>query len=229
MNNSIKPLAVGAGLLLAAASSNATVIITAQNGGTGTFGVSSSDLGQASGTTLSLDSGSANFGSAAGKLNDGNIYGVDGADVTTQSLTPSDGAVVTYHFDLTANPAGYDLTSIVSLTGAAQGRAQQVFDVSYSLVSGGGFTSLASVLGSLTGNNAAGETRVTLSNLGLSQVADLRFTFHNGSGGESMYREIEVIGFASVPEPSSLLTAGMLAAGGFAAVLLRRNRKAAAR
>lgn len=137
--------------------------------------------------------------------------------------------MVTYHFDLTANPSGYDLTSIVSLTGTGQGRAQQVFDVAYSLVSGGGFTSLASVLGSLTGNNADGETQVTLSNLGLSQVAGLRFTFDDGSGGESMYREIDVIGFASVPEPSSLSTAGMLAAGGFAAVLLRRNRKAAAR
>lgn len=75
MNNSIKPLAIGTGLLLAAVASNATVIITAQNGGTGSFGVSSTDLGQAGGTTLSLDSGSAAFGSAVGKLNDGNIYG----------------------------------------------------------------------------------------------------------------------------------------------------------
>jgi hypothetical protein len=229
MNNSIKPLAVGAGLLLAAASSNATVIITAQNGGPGGFGVSNTDLGQASGTTLSLDSGSASFSSSVGKLKDGSVYGSGSILETPESLTPAEGTVVTFHFDLTASPLGYDLTSIVSLTGTGQSRAQQVFDVSYSLVSGGGFTSLASVLGSLSGNNADNETRVTLSNLGLSQVADLRFTFHNGAGGEAMFREIDVIGFASVPEPSSLLTAGMLAGGGFAAVLLRRKRKAAAR
>jgi hypothetical protein len=227
MNNPVPPLAVGAVLLLGAASSNAQVVLTAQNGVVGTFGVSSTDLGQAAGTTLSLDSGTESFGSAVGRLNDGDIYGVAGADNTTATLTPSHGAVVTYHFDLTASPSGYDLTAIVSLTGTAQNRAQQVYDVAYSVVGGGGFTPLASVTGSLSGNGSGGETQVTLSNLNLANVTNLRFTFYNGTGGESMYREIDVSGIPStaVPEPSSsFLAAGMLAAGSFAASRLRRKR-----
>ncbi len=223
MKNLITPLAAGAVLLLAAASSNAAIIITAQNGVTGTFGVSNIDLGQAAGTTLTLDSGAAAFGSSVGKLNDGDVYGL-GADVeTVATLTPTDGSVATYHFDLTASPLGYDLTSIASLTGSAQGRSQQVYDVEYSLV-GAGFTPLASVLGTLTDNGSVGETQVTLSNLSLLNVSAIRFTFHNGVGGESMFREIDAFGTAAVPEPSSLLTAGMMAAGGVAAVMLRRKR-----
>jgi len=93
MKNLITPLAAGAVLLLAAASSNAAIIITAQNGVTGTFGVSNTDLGQAAGTTLTLDSGAAAFGSSVGKLNDGDVYGL-GADVeTVATLTPTDGSV----------------------------------------------------------------------------------------------------------------------------------------
>ena len=224
MNLLTRALTTGAVVLIATASSNAAILITAHNGDVGSFGVSGSDLGQAAGTTLSLDAGTEMFGSAVAKLNDGGIYGFLPADSTADTLTPSDGAVVTFHFDLTASPLGYDLNSIVSLSGSSQGRSQQVYDVGYSVVGGGGFTPLASVLGSLTGNEAAGETQITLNNLGLHDVADLRFTFHDGSGGESMYREIDIAG-TPVPEPSSsFLTAGMLAVGGLAAVLLRRKR-----
>jgi hypothetical protein len=58
-----------------------------------------------------------------------------------------------------------------------------------------------------------------------ANVDAIRFDFFTATGGlpsqESVYREIDIFGSATIPEPSSL---GLLALGG-TALLLRRVRK----
>jgi len=201
--------------LIAATSANA-VSISATNGSVGTFSVSSTDLGEIPGTTLTLDVGTADFGSAVSKLNNGLIYDIDGFGNTNESFTPSNDAVATFHFDLTASPIGYDINSIVSLA-AFPGRSKQVFDVAYSLVGSPAFTPLASVLSSLPNNIEGGEVQVSLTGIGLSGVDELQFTFHDGTSGDVVYREIDI---NSVPEPSTAI----LGVIGFLGVALRRIR-----
>lgn len=206
--------------LLITATANA-ITISALNGPVGTFSVSSTDLGEDPATTLTLDVGTADFGSAVSKLNNGLIYDISGFGNTNESFTASNGAVATFHFDLTGSPGGYDIGSIVSLA-AFPGRSKQVFDVEYSLVGNAAFTPLASVLATLPNNTEGGEVEVTIGNLAISGVDDLRFTFHDSTNGDVVYREIDVFG-SPIPEPSS----AVLVATGILGIGLRRIRSKA--
>jgi len=182
------------------------IITDSQWKGTGThYGVSATDLIDASQTTtfssIALTSGSAWFGSSANMLNDGS-EGFGANANTGPSLVPQNGSVVTVILNTSVNTAGYNITSIISLTGEADGtdRISQKYNVEYHVV-GGGWTTLAGDSGAtvarsftqLTGNQYQGEMQVTISGLILTGVDQLRFTFYDNPSNAA-YREIDVFG-----------------------------------
>ncbi len=146
-------------------------------------------------------------------LNDGSVYGNESGAESGASFTPSDGAVVTVTLDTNLHTLGYNITSIVSLTGsggkeAGQERSSQKYDVAYSTVDEPNvYVPLWGHQKALVDANALGwcEMRVTLSggnNVSIAHgVAKLRFTFHDTgpANSESMYREIDVFGSPSTP------------------------------
>jgi len=190
---------------------NSFTITGAQWAGTGThYGVSATDLinsGQATFSSIALTSGTAMYGSAVAMLNDGNEG--NGASANTgPSFVPQDGSVVTVVLNTSANTVGYNITSIVSLTGEADGsdRISQKYDVAYHVVGGGGtWTTLSGDAGAtvarsftqLTGNQYQGEMQVTISGMTLTGVDQLRFTFHNNPS-QAAYREIDISGTPTV-------------------------------
>jgi hypothetical protein len=186
------------------ASSSRPVTVWTDWGPVGSFQAAGNDLINAGRPTLEslrLTSGSALFKSDADKLNDGAVYGSGKAFSTIESFAPSHRAVVTITLNIAAHPSGYDVHSIVSLTGFTLPRAGQRYDLEYSTVDHPGFIRLAGDHGSTVNrfNDAAGEVRVTLLNGNLpiaSGVHRLRFTFYcaESSTPESVYREIDVLG-----------------------------------
>ena len=133
---------------------------------------------------------------------------------------------ITFQFNTTANPAGYSLTSIQSISGWADSRtfANQVYNISYSTVSAPTtFISLASVnYKPFADNSGGGSSDVLLTDttgILATNVSALKFSFiDNGGGAGQVFREIDVFG-ASVPEPTSIALAVMSCVG-----LLRRRR-----
>jgi hypothetical protein len=201
------------------------IAYTWQIGVPGTFAVANNDLinaGQPSLTGIDLTFGTAEWRSGIGKLIDGKTYGPGALrerpeQDTEDTFNPSDGATVTVALNTTDHPQGYDVQSIVVLTGSSgrrgqergwlpQDRSSQRFDLAYSLASvPDRFVTLQGDKKATVDRDAQGypEMQVTISSGGkkpiASGVAKLRFTFHNteSSDPESMYREIDVLGAAT--------------------------------
>jgi len=105
---------------------------------------------------------------------------------------------------------GYDLTSIATYTGwNSSGNIDQDYEVFVSLVGDASFTSLGSFsLDSTIAPASEASTRIVLTNdVGgafATGVDALRFDFPNLANNlTGVYREIDVFGSATVPEPSS--------------------------
>lgn len=205
-------------------SSQAAVIITAANG-TATadentpFTVLGNDIAETNGT-FTLFSGSAEFSSDAAKLNDGSKYGGGTVGQTPESFAPSNGTVALLTLD-----GAYNISSIVSLTGQQASRNGQDYAVKWSS-NGTDFSPLTSVGGETNNvDTSSTEVQVTISDDAFGFIAlgvtHLQFTFSNvgASNGESVYREIDVLGSA-VPEPSSSALLGL----GALALILRRRK-----
>ena len=188
--------------LAAALNLHAAIVSTTQTGGTGTFPVSKADLINADNPAFSSitidDPANALFGSSEQMLNDGLTYGPEGPDSTGGSLTPADGTVVTIQLNTTAAPLGYDLKSVVSLTGWSD-RSAQTYEVAVATVSSAVFTPLFGV----TNVGGSRETRVTTQDsLGqplATGVSALQINFHNANNRESVYREFDVFATGSLP------------------------------
>ena len=122
--------------------------------------------------------------------------------------------MVNFVLDTTTNSNGYDLTSIVSLTGCGTGqqtRLKHWYDVAVKYVGGSSYVDLFSVGYSLANNSRSsqGEVQVTtvddsVAGLLASGVSEIRITFHAGTNLEALYREMDVTGSPTVPEPSTL-------------------------
>ncbi len=156
-------------LSLFSVASHATIITTAANGANGTFSVSASDLLENSLASATVDAGGGDFGSSEPSLRDAAIYGVGGVSDTADSLTPTNGTIVTYNLDVSLNTLGYDLTSITSLTGSGfgQNRSGQIYDVEVSLVGNVSFAPLFNVTGAFVD--------VFVSGLGLNGPVCMKF------------------------------------------------------
>jgi hypothetical protein len=142
------------------------------------------------------------------KLNDNDIYGGKREGNSEASFTPSDGAVVTIGLNTALHPRGYDVKSIVVLTGSAgsarmQQRSSQKYDLAYSTADAPDvFIPVRCDRGATVDRDAHGwpEMQTKLSGgKGVPfarRVARLRFVFHNTNSPnpESMYREIDAFG-----------------------------------
>lgn len=230
-------------LLLSHAASAAVVIATDNEVGAGGVGssftpsytVSSTDL--INGLAPSDSSGDYAFelSGGIGVLNDGD-YGTitepGGApDRTHLAFGVAGGGSGTGTFvqwDLTGSASGYDISSIAVYGGwNDNGRDQQQYSVSYSLIGDPAFITLANVdFNPVVGGSLQSATRVTLTEDTLPFLATgvdaIRFDFFTSvENGYTGYAEFDVIGGPSVPEPGSVL----LTALGSVALLNRRRRQ----
>jgi hypothetical protein len=138
----------------------------------------------------------------------------------SQFLTPNPGATITYDLNITTNTFGYDISSIRGFGGWQDGgRDRQNYSLFYSLVGSSTFNLLGTV--DYDAPPPTGASAITsIFDTALKNVDSIRIEFlspqENGHAG---YGELDVVGTASVPEPSSALL--LLSAAPW---LLRRRR-----
>ena len=207
------------------------VTISTATADTTPFTVSNTDLLQTnlSSATINPVSGYNFFGTnSLGTLTDGN-FGATGGNAGTalSSVSFLPATAITFSLDLTASPAGYDISQIRTYTGWDTGRDGQEYTVAYSTASAPAtFLTLASVgpYNFGTSGTGNGNMQVTIYDLLagplVSNVAALRFTFTSFENGSSAWREIDVIGTAAaIPEPATSACFSALMAG--VALLIR--------
>lgn len=221
-----------AATLIAAAPAHAAIVQLSQNQAfdnsnadgihAGTIQAVTTDLLQ---TSLDSSSGSVFVGSAT-VMHTGVISNVDSATTIMKAGTNH---FVEYNFDVTTNLLGYDITQIDVFTywTASDVRSGQNWSVYVKEVGSPTFDLLHSTgVVQVTGPRVH-RVRLTddadpvLGNIATG-IESIRFEFTDMSAMINWqgYREIDVIGSATVPEPSTALT-GLLLTAGF---LLRRRR-----
>lgn len=151
------------------------------------------------------------------------------------------GSTITYAFDVVSNPAGYDITEIASYAGwdtTSGGRSNQGYQIDLTFVDDTTATLLPQT--TLEPNNPAMFwTRVLLDNdvagmlsnglvsaTGVKAVTFKNFVPANADSPEngefSNYREFDIVGTATVPEPATL---GLLTLGGLMIGVRPRGRE----
>jgi hypothetical protein len=137
--------------------------------------------------------------------------------------------ITTYDFDLSVNTFGYDITAVQVYSAWNDARSGQNYQLFYALVGDPTTFSPLDVSVVATATNASVITRTEDSVLGaslLSGVSSIRFVHATNSdapaipGTGTVYREFDVVGFASVPEPATSMF------GLCASLLLFRRRRA---
>lgn len=206
--------------------SQAAVVVSGSGNNTG-FAVSNSDLLQAqlSSTTssITLNVGENNAwsgGATVANLTDG-LFPTS-PNSSTGSLAISGGNVV-YELNTTVNTFGYDISSIGIFSGwNDDGRDGINVTVSYATVAAPlTFVDIAIATqddGSARFENANINETVS-PNVLASGVKSIRFTFNSPENAGVGYKELDVIGVATVPEPSTALLGGL----GILALMRRRR------
>jgi hypothetical protein len=228
-----------AALLLSAHSGSAAVVVTKDLNSTSRafYPVSSTDLINGLPATSSTYNGQFEGGtgqSSLPALNDGSA-GSSTATTTGQVLFDRDDPSwnVVYTLNTAASPLGYDITSIASFAGHGDARVDQTFSIEVMFVGGSSFVPLTGTIeydaAPSTGSGSF-STRVTVQDDGgaplATGVSAIRFTAFipasntGASTGGSVYRELDVTGTATVPEPSGAL----LSAVGLASLACLRRR-----
>ena len=221
---------LGIGMLVLFApkeSANAALIFTADT----ITATSSSDLLHGLTPTHTGFVGHPSSGPIEVILNDGShgnpapsIDGTQALDLTEESPQ----YILTYTLDLSGAAFGYDISSIDTFTGWQDYRAGQDFDIEYSVVGDTDFNELGNIQEIVTNQNL--HLNVT-SDTPLTGVDQIRFSINSapnptnskpGSTIGSVWREIDVTGTATVPEPSTMMLALV---GGLGMVIQRRRRR----
>ncbi len=232
--HAILPLAA---LALTATSANATVIYGGGYSGTTNEVTSSSEVaynGDVSnsdllhGITASPATGwNLSGGATPGQLTDG-VHGLAFADSpsghTAQGAWTTVGATATFTLGVGANGLGYDLSSITSIASwQGGGLGQQAWTIEVRTL-GGSFGPLATVdyqPSSLNDPRAVGSTKVTMTDLNVIGIDAIRVTAAAvDSNNNFIWRELDITGVATVPEPSSAALLGL----GCLALILRRRK-----
>jgi hypothetical protein len=206
--------------------SQAAVVVSGSGNNSG-FAVSTSDLLQtqlASTTNNITLNGAENStwsgGATVVSLTDG-LFPTS-PNSSTGSLAISGGNVV-YELNTTVNTFGYDISSIGIFSGwNDDGRDGINVTVSYATVAAPltfvDITTATQDDGSARFENANINETVS-PNVLASGVKSIRFTFNSPENAGAGYKELDVIGVATVPEPSTALL------GGLGILALMRRRK----
>jgi hypothetical protein len=210
---------VACGLWAAGATAAIIGANTSSYGSQSAFAASSTDLinnGQA--TLLGVsDVYGMTFGSVS-SLNNGTSVGATG------SLDVGNNSGATFILNTTTNIKGYDISSIVSLAGWDDGRANQDIQIAYHKV--GEAVATWHVLGTYNNAGATGgdfSTKITVfddqSGYIMTGVDKISFAALNAHSYGTLVTEWDIFGTsAPIPEPAAL---GLLALGG---MLLARRR-----
>ncbi|MEO0514249.1 MAG: PEP-CTERM sorting domain-containing protein [Planctomycetota bacterium] len=178
----------------------------------------------ASSTLTGYSANGAAFGGLA-VLTDGtgglnNLPANSGDAMVETTAGASDGWTADFELDVTTNTLGYDITSIISTSGWNNPAiAEQNFNLSVSVVGSSDFVLLGNFTGTAT---TGGGIQVTIADdvsgaLVATGVDAIRFESTGGLRGG--YRELDVIGTPTVPEPGSL---GLIGLGSI--MMLKRRR-----
>jgi hypothetical protein len=179
------------------------------------------------------------------RLYDG-VFGLSGTE-SAYTVMPNQ-TTLTFNLNTTSNPGGYTLTSIVTYAGWDDGRDGQRYTVEYStildpdtfipLVTIDRFDNTDFPLTKTywdynlrenieVPNRDYSATAVQLTSSGSDPLAEnvavIRFVFNGVENGGTAYREFDVMGYTTVPEPSASVAAAAL---GMAALFTRRRKGA---
>lgn len=207
--------------------SPAPTIVETNTQGSTLYTVSSTDLLQTHATLTSatgISSIEGTDGSGAA-LTDGTVGPSYLAVDYINAVAIHTGAELIYTFDGGDNGAGYDITQIDTYTGwKDSGRNDQQYTVLYSTMLNPDFYIPLATVNYQTGTIA---TSVSLTDeaggLLAENVARLKFDFPTTENGYVGYREFDVFGISSVPEPSAL--AMLLATIGLLGGMRRRRQR----
>jgi MYXO-CTERM domain-containing protein len=138
------------------------------------------------------------------------------------NVGPSSFFTTTFDLDISTNIYGYDITEFRLFSGWIDPRASQNYEIAYSLVGSSSFATLLTVTNNQSGGSLLTRTYDDTSAPLISGVDAVRFNFLDPNGvalERTVYREIDVIGTATIPEPSAALLGGL----GLLALLRRRR------
>ena len=174
-------------------------------------------------STATVDSSAGTWGGdGIAGLTDG-LHGAPYAGWVNPSIGD---AVVTWDLGLGDNGAGWDLTLIQSISAFGNNAlANQEFILEYETVAGGGFATLGT-FGPVDTSAAGGletSTKITItddSGVVASGVRYLRFSGRPTGAVNPGYRELDVDGVSTIPEPA---TAGLLGMSLVSLFLMRRR------
>jgi hypothetical protein len=161
------------------------------------------------------------------ELNDG-IHGLGFSAVSgdnVQGAWTTVGATATYNLGTGANGLGYDITSVQSIADWENVRfGNQNWTLAVRLVGSSSFVNVATVdyQPITTANSGIGTTKVTMSNLNLTNIEYFRVTAASVNSGTNagafVWRELDVSGISTIPEPSAAALLGL------SALAMRRRR-----
>lgn len=234
-----KHFTVIAGLALTAASANAAAVFTEVTSGPNNPSTTTDELAYA-GDVSSTDLLHGITGTTLGAFNDGaanlnnGVHGTNDADVGAFSnalgesaWTADSGTSREFVLGDGANAKGYDISEIQSIAAwNGAGFMNQKYEI-YLRSLGGSYALYATVdYQPANDTDEGGATKVNVTDdIGLlgSGIDAIRFDFldtvSNNVGGAA-YRELDVFGIATVPEPSSTALLGL---GGLALIGRRRR------
>lgn len=221
---------MGVAVSLAAQQMRAAVIVNQSFDNTSeiAFPCSSTDLvnqGSSSLSSYALTSGSLNYGSVS-NINDGTL-GAQGAVSDTFIGDSPYTITLDLNTGLGGSSAGYDIYSVNVFTGWNDSRVFQSFSVELSLVGSPAYFSLGSFSNTPVSAPSGGtySLELSLSDTGgvlATGVDSIRLSFVPASLDGSAFREVDVIGVASVPEPGACILVGL--SGLFFGLFRRRGK-----